>query len=98
MNQLSQNDCPICSHLRDRESGCQTHGRPEEDTFLPKIAGGLLHVRTLHPKRTSSPELKRCPHCGTHYLFSDVYEYYATGSEETQTLQRLSDEEAARLP
>lgn len=90
--------CRICSQLRDHESGCQTHGRPEEDTFLPKIRGELKHVRSIRPDDASSPELKRCPLCGTHYLYEDVYEYFATGSEDTQTLRRLSDEEAAKLP
>ncbi|MEZ0275512.1 MAG: hypothetical protein ACAH88_11465 [Roseimicrobium sp.] len=98
MSKEPHDACRLCSQLRDHESGCQTHGRPEEDTFLPKIGEQLKHVRTIHPDRNSSPELKRCPECGTHYLFQDVYEYFATGSEDTQTLRRLSDEEVAKLP
>ena len=97
MNAERHATCRICSQLSAHQSGCQTHGRREEDTFLPKIAEELNHVRTIRPDRASSPELKRCPVCGTHYLFQNVYEYFATGSEDTQTLQRLSDAEVAKL-
>jgi hypothetical protein len=98
MREERHSTCRIYSQLSHREMGTQTHGRSEEDTFLPKIAEELKHLRSLRPGDTSSPEVKQCPLCGTHYLFRDTYEYLATGSEDCQTLERLSDEEVAKLP
>lgn len=65
--------------------------KEEEDTFLPKIAEKLVHVRAMKPNST------RYPVCGTHYLFRETYEYLATGSKDRQTLERLSDDEVAKL-
>jgi hypothetical protein len=88
--------CSICSQLKDREYGLQTHGREEEDTFLPEVGEKLKRVRDLKPENCRYMYLARCPECGTHYLFKSDYEYLATGSEEEQILQRLTEADAAR--
>ena len=87
--------CGICSQLKGRELGRQTHGRPEEDTSLPEAARRLKNVRELDPGSVRYTWLRQCPECATYYLHRNDYEYLATGSEDEQTLTRLTDEEAA---
>lgn len=87
--------CSNCSQLKDYHYAIQTHGRPEEDTFIPKIAEKFKHVREVKPSRGRYMALVKCHECATYYTYGTDYEYLATGSEEEQFLTRLSDEEAA---
>ncbi|HWS99467.1 MAG TPA: hypothetical protein VN256_04275 [Pyrinomonadaceae bacterium] len=87
--------CSICSQLEDHEFGRQTHGRPEEDTFLPDAARRLENIRELKPGSVRYTWLRQCPECATYYLHRTDYEYLATGSEDEQILTRLTDEQAA---
>ena len=87
--------CSICSQLRGFHYACQTHGRPDEDTFLPKVAERLRRVKYVKPGSDRYTSLVRCPECGTYYLFEVDWENLATGSEETQSLTRLTAEQAA---
>jgi hypothetical protein len=75
----------------------QTHGRPDGDTFLPAAADRLVPVRDLRPGSDRRREVRRCPACGTCYLFETDFEYLVGGSEDEQQLTRLSDAEAAEL-
>ena len=88
-------NCSICSQLEDHQFGRQTHGRPEEDTFLPDAARRLENIRELKPGSVRYTWLRRCPECATYYLHKTDYEYLATGSEDEQSLTRLTDEQAA---
>jgi hypothetical protein len=92
---LPYQNCRICSQLKDYEYAIQTHGRPQEDSFIPKIAEQLKFVRSVQPDRGRHMSLNRCPECGTYYTYGSDHEYLATGSEEEQFLNRRSDEEAA---
>ena len=87
--------CSICSQLKDSEYALQTHGRPEQDTFIPKIAAKFKHVREVKPGRRRYMALVKCQECATYYTYGTDYEYLATGSEDEQFLTRLTDEEAA---
>lgn len=40
-------------------------------------------------------QLRRCPECGTPYLFQTDYDFCVNGSEDEQALTRLADAEAA---
>ncbi len=86
--------CRICSQLRDYENGLQTVGRPEEDTFVPRAAYELVTVKELNPP--GDTYVKQCPECATYYLYDVIYEYVVFGSEDEQTLKRLTDEKAAK--
>jgi hypothetical protein len=88
--------CSICSQLKDYEYALQTHGRPDEDTFIPKIAEKLKNIIELKPDSVRYTWLRQCPECATFYLHKNDYEYLATGSEDEQILTRLSDEEGAK--
>lgn len=87
--------CSICSQLTDYQFGRQTHGRPDEDTFLPEIARQLKNVIEIKPGSDRYTWLRQCPECATYYTHRVDYEYLATGSEDEQILERLTDEEAA---
>lgn len=88
--------CSSCGDLGDYHHAMQKHGRENEDTHLPPQAANLVTVKDIHPGKTRSPSLERCPGCGTYYLYEVTYEYLATGSEDEQMLTRLSPEEAAK--
>jgi hypothetical protein len=90
-------NCSICSQLKDYEYAIQTHGREEQDTFLPKIGEQLKHIREVKPTRGRYMALVRCPECGTYYTSGNDYEYLATGSEDEQFRYRITDEEAEKL-
>lgn len=87
--------CSLRSRWKDYEVGRQTHGRQEEDTFLPGAARHLTNVRELEPGSVRHTWLRQCPECATYYLHRTGYEYLATGSEDEQILTRLTDEKAA---
>jgi hypothetical protein len=92
---ISDSPCPICSRLADREYATQKYGWPENDTHLPVAAGRLVIVRDPDPHASRGLSLRQCPHCGTFYLHRSDYEYLANGSEDEQTLTRLTPDEAA---
>jgi hypothetical protein len=95
-NPTRHKHCSICSQLKDKEYGLQTHGRADEDTFIPKIAEKLKNIIELKPGSDRYTLLRRCPECATYYTHKNDYEYLATGSEDEQILTRLTDEEAAK--
>ena len=92
---MDPSSCSICSRLGDLHRGFQKRGREAEDTFLPDAASLLGPPRELQPERNPHVHLRRCPECGTSYLFTTESEFLVGGSEDEQELLRLSDEEAA---
>ena len=94
-NDARRGRCSICSQLKDYEYALQTHGRPEEDTFIPKIAEKFKHVREVKPSRGRYMALVKCQECATYYTYGKDYEYLATGSEDEQFLTRLTDQDAS---
>lgn len=95
-NTARHKHCSICSQLKDHDVGRQTHGRPEEGTFLPDVARHLKNIRELKPGSDRYILLRQCPECETYYIHKVDYEYLATGSEDEQSLTRLTDEKAAQ--
>ena len=85
--------CSICLHLDDYEFAVQTMGGRPDDTFLPEAAEKL---EVEHDIRSGHPglRLKRCPECGTFYLYHSIYEFNYGGSWDEYTLTRLTDEVA----
>ena len=92
---VSRADCGICTQLRDEEWAMQKAGHEDEDTNLPAAAWQLESVRELKPGATRSPVLKRCPECGTFYVYRESYEFLVYGSEDEQRLIRFDSEAEA---
>src|SRR4051812_46490384 len=87
--------CQICSQLDDYESGFQKYGFDEQNYYIPAAAERLEVARDFKPPYSSRlRQLKRCPECGRYYLYTTDYTFLM-GSEDEQTLERLSAEEAA---
>ena len=87
--------CSICSHLSDQEYALQSVRGDAADTSLPEAADRLEVLRSIRP---GALELKRCPDCGTYYLWRSIYEYligYGSGSYDEYFLTRLTDEVGA---
>lgn len=93
----SQQACSICSQLADRETAFQKFGWEENNSYLPAAAEALTIVRDFKPYSSRKLQLRRCPECGTHYLYSSDYEYLVNGSEDEETLERLTAERAAEV-
>jgi hypothetical protein len=82
--------------LSDREHAAQKHGC-DDGTSLPREAGGLVELLDLSPEGSRRKILLACPECGTRYLYESDYTYLVNGSEDEQTLIRLTAEEAEDL-
>ena len=90
----SNSKCSICLQLAEREYATQKFGWEENDTHLLAVSTQLETVKNLKVDSSRSMILKRCPECGRYYLYESDYEYLAGGSEDTQQLTKLSDDEA----
>ncbi len=86
--------CVICSGLADKEYALQKFGNDDISTYLPDIAEKLILTIDLKPSNERKLQIKRCPECGTYYLYETDYEYLVNGSEDEQKLLRLTDLEA----
>lgn len=89
--------CSLCGDLGSFHAAMQTHGREHLDTFLPPAVKNLQFVKDVRPGTTRTPELLRCPGCGSWFLFEIGYDYLATGSEDEQRLSRLTPGEAEKI-
>jgi len=87
--------CSICALLGDREYATQTYGWEDEATFLPPVSNNLELVYDLAPGSSRASQLRKCPECNTFYLYTSDYEYLVNGTEDEETLARLTDDEAA---
>src|SRR5262245_46978905 len=90
-----QEHCGICSYLADQEMAFQKHGHEADNSYLPAAAGGLIVVKDFKPYSSRQLQLKRCPECGTYYLYQTDYEFLVNGSEDEESLTRLTEEQAA---
>lgn len=89
--------CKICSFLSDREVASQKFGWEENNTHLPAAANYLIQVKDLQPYGTRKKLIKQCPECGAYYLYLLDYEYLVNGSEDEESLIRLTNDQAEEL-
>lgn len=89
--------CSLCGDLGEYHYAMQKHGREDEDTTLPPALANLKFVKELRPGSNRSPELLRCPECGSYFLYKVGYEYLATGSEDEQELCRMTEQQAEEI-
>lgn len=88
--------CPTCGPIGDYAWAQQKGGHEKDDTYLPGAAYQLTTVREIDPNARPTPSLKQCPDCKTYFLYTTEYEFLISGSEDTETISRLSAEEARK--
>jgi len=86
--------CPLCSSLKNLETAAQKFGSDYPDTFLPPQAEQLKVIFDFKPSSSRAKILKQCPFCSTYYLYETDYEFLINGTEDEQTLTRLTHSEA----
>lgn len=84
--------CPVCADLKDRELASQKFGWEQNDTHFPPAASRLIVVRDIRPGEARAKQIWQCPECRTFYLYESDYEYLVNGSEDNQSLTRLTGE------
>ncbi len=93
MNKLKKyipiSKCKICSKIADYEFEATKNGEPDSDTSFPPEVWKLENMRIdwCHSRHPENP-FAVCPECGTRYLYSYSYDWYANGAEEEHELQR----------
>ena len=85
--------CEICAALGEYKYASQKGG---EGDSLPGAAASLRDVCEIIPGKNRTPVLQQCPSCQRYYLYETEYEYLVYGSEESQSLSRLTDEDAEK--
>ena len=88
--------CSICSYLAEQEIAFQKYGHEEDNTYLPPNVHALIVVKDFKPYSSRKLQLRRCPQCDTYYLYQTDYEFLVNGSEDEETLTRLTEEQAAQ--
>jgi hypothetical protein len=93
---MGTSSCKVCGPIGAYESSYAKYGRPEDDRPLSPAAAHLVTVCGWQSGGRGE-ELRQCPSCGAWFRWHLAYEFYVNGSEDEETLTRLSDEEAASL-
>lgn len=92
-------NCSICYTIPDSANEFWVGGElrigplPASEKYL-EIVGAPFYDDSRSHSHTS---IKRCPECGTCYLWDMEYEYLVGGSEDDITLTRLNDSDAQKL-
>ena len=89
--------CNICSQLAARQTASQKYGWEENDSSLAAIVSKLVLEVDLQPGSEREKQVLQCPECGNYYLYESGYEYLVNGSEDWQTLTRLTPQEAREI-
>lgn len=90
-------ECRICTHLHDTEKSFVKFGWDEQNTYLPEAAKELVEAEDTRPPGKDRHHIKRCPVCGRLYRYDLAYEYLVNGSEDEETLTRLTPDETRRF-
>jgi hypothetical protein len=93
---LAISDCEICSHLGDFETSFVKYAHEDMTELLPPEASRLLHLDG-QVSDTDRRQFRRCPLCGTFYLYKFTYEYLVYGSEDEEELARATPAQAKRF-
>lgn len=87
--------CPVCSALKDVETSFCKYLAPEFDRSLPDAAAKLTILPATDPSDDiEKKHVRRCPQCGTLYHYIRSHEYMVNGTEEEETLTRLTPQQA----
>jgi hypothetical protein len=88
--------CPTCGSIGDVETGFFKNGFPQYDAPLPAALGELEEVAS-NVSGGRGDTLYRCPACDGYFHYELDYEFIVPGTEDSETLRRIADEEAAVL-
>jgi hypothetical protein len=91
------NQCSICSDIKNKEYAFQKYGSEYNNSYLPENAKKLIVIKDFKPNSDRLKQLKQCPECKTYYLYETDYEFLAFGSEDEEFLTRLTENEALEL-
>jgi hypothetical protein len=86
----SISDCPICRNLSDSETSFSKYGWPESDISMHGESAHLVNIDKDRPDYNDRHHLLQCPVCGTFYFYDYTYEYLVNGSEDEETINRLT--------
>jgi len=89
--------CVTCGSLSKCETASQKYGWEENDTHLPAAVGELRLVRDLKPGSSRLDRVLQCPTCESFFRYVTDYEYLANGSEDDQTITRITPAQADEL-
>ena len=85
---LSQ--CGLCSRLPDTDYSFSKYGWPDHDVSMSPDSNRLIDVDKGKPGYDDRHHLLQCPECGTYYQYDYTYEYLVNGSEDEETITRLT--------
>ena len=88
--------CSTCGALGDLEYGFYKFGFEEDDAPMPQAVTDLVEV-VSNVSGGRGHTLYRCPACGAHFHYELDYEFIVPGTEDSEILRRISDEEASLL-
>lgn len=89
--------CGTCGELGDCHRGFQKGGDEANSTFLPAASDKLKTIKVINPNVRPTQSLQQCAECGAWFLHETSYEYLVYGSEDEQTLSRITEEKAKAL-
>ena len=89
--------CSICSRLRDTETSFIKYGWDEGSFTLPEAAGKLIAAESTGSTEREYHHIRRCPECGCYYTYDSNHEYLINGTEDEETLKRITDDEALNI-
>lgn len=90
-------DCSLCGALRQEETSFFKGGWPQDDSPLPAQAANLKTIQVIKDEGSRKKLIQRCPECLALFLYELDYIFLTNGSEDTETLRRITKEEAAQL-
>ncbi len=89
-------ECTTCGTLGPAEYGYSKYGHPEDAAPLPDAA---YHLEELASNVSGGRghAVRRCPECGAWFHYELDYEFLVNGSEDYETLTRITEEEARAI-
>lgn len=96
-HELNLDQCEICSELSGVERSFEKYGWPGDTQRLPSPVSRLEPAESTEGYNNERHHVKRCPLCGTFYKYDLTYEYLVNGSEDEETLKRLTPTESRRF-
>lgn len=96
-HELNLDECEICSELSGVERSFEKYGWPDQTQPMEPAASRLEPAESIEGYDKERHHVKRCPLCGTYYQYDLTYEYLVNGSEDEETLKRLTPTEARRF-